>query len=311
MPLVNTKQMFIDAYNGHYAVGAFNVDVLMQCQAVLQAAEECNSPVILAFSKGSREFFHPGNIAEIIKLSAKDIHIPYAIHLDHGKDFETCKACIDEGFTSVMIDASDKDFEENIKITKEVVEYAHSHGATVEAELGPISKKDDPRFKKFTDPEMVKEFVERTGVDSLAVSVGTKHGLAKFAPGEEVTLQFDLIEQMAELVPGLPLVLHGSSSIPAEYLNRFNNNGGNLKGTLGVPEELLRKVAQTAVCKINIGTDFRVAFVGGLRESLNNIRDRFEPRNFLVPARELCVKLVKEKLTNVFQSANKINVVNR
>ena len=307
MPLVNTKQMFKDAYEGGYAVGAFNVDVLIQCQAVLQAAEECNSPVILAFSKGSREFFHPGNIKDIIGLAAKDIHIPYAIHLDHGKDFEICKACIDEGFTSVMIDASDKDFETNIKITKEVVEYAHAHSATVEAELGPISKRDDPKFRKFTDPLMVKEFAERTGVDSLAVSIGTKHGLAKFEPGEEVTLQFDLIEEIQKLVPGLPLVLHGSSSIPEEYLDRFNNNGGALKGTKGVPEELLKKVSKTAVCKINIGTDFRVAFVGGLRESLNNIKDRFEPRNFLVPARELCVKLVKEKLQNVFLSANKVS----
>ena len=306
MPLVNTKKMFEDAYKGQYAVGAFNVDILTQCQAVLEAAEECNSPVILAFSAGSREFFHPGNIKEILEIAAKDIHIPWAIHLDHGKSFEICKACIDEGFTSVMIDASAYDFEENVRITKSVVEYAHQHGATVEGELGPCSKRDDPKFKKFTDPEMVKEFVERTGVDSLAVSMGTKHGLAKFEEGEEPELQFDLIDEVARLVPGFPLVLHGSSSIPDEYLHIFNDNGGELKGTKGVPEELLRRVAHTAVCKINIGTDFRVAFVGGLRKSLNEIKDRFEPRNFLVPARELCKQLVKEKLLNVFQSANKV-----
>ena len=306
MSLVNTKKMFEDAYKGHYAVGAFNVDILTQCQAALEAAEECNSPIILSFSAGSRKFFHPGNIKDILEIAAKDMHIPWAIHLDHGKNFEICKACIDEGFTSVMIDASAYDFEENVRITKEVVEYAHKHGATVEGELGPCSKRSDPRFKKFTDPEMVKEFVERTGVDSLAVSMGTKHGLAKFEEGEEPELQFDLIEEVERLVPGFPLVLHGSSSIPDEYLHIFNDNGGELKGTKGVPEELLRRVARTAVCKINIGTDFRVAFVGGLRKSLNEIKDRFEPRNFLVPARSLSKQLVKEKLVNVFQSANKV-----
>ena len=306
MPLVNTKKMFEDAYKGKYAVGAFNVDILTQCQAALEAAEECRSPIILSFSSGSREFFHPGNIKDILEIAAKDIHIPWAIHLDHGKSFEICKSCIDEGFTSVMIDASAYDFEENVRITKEVVDYAHAHGATVEGELGPCSKRSDPRFKKFTDPEMVKEFVERTGVDSLAVSMGTKHGLAKFEEGEEPELQFDLIAEVERLLPGFPLVLHGSSSIPEDYLARFNNNGGALKGTKGVPEELLRKVARTAVCKINIGTDFRVAFVGGLRESLNKIKDRFEPRNFLVPARNYSKQLVKEKLSNVFQSANKI-----
>ena len=298
--------MFEDAYKGKYAVGAFNVDILTQCQAALEAAEECRSPIILSFSAGSREFFHPGNIKDILEIAAKDIHIPWTIHLDHGKSFEVCKSCIDEGFTSVMIDASAYDFEENVRITKQVVEYAHKHGATVEGELGPCSKRSDPRFKKFTDPEMVKEFVERTGVDSLAVSMGTKHGLAKFEEGEEPELQFDLIAEVERLIPGFPLVLHGSSSIPEDYLARFNNNGGELKGTKGVPEELLRKVARTAVCKINIGTDFRVAFVGGLRESLNEIKDRFEPRNFLVPARNYSKQLVKEKLTNVFQSANKI-----
>ena len=306
MPLVNTKEMFQKAYEGKYAVGAFNVDILTQCQAVLEAAEECKSPVILSFSSGSRDFFHPGNIKEILEIAARDIHIPWAIHLDHGKTFEVCKSCIDEGFTSVMIDASAYDFEENVRITKQVVDYAHKHGATVEGELGPCSKKSNPRFKKFTDPEMVKEFVLRTGVDSLAVSMGTKHGLAKFEEGEEPELQFDLIDEVERLLPGFPLVLHGSSSIPEHYLNIFNDNGGELRGTKGVPEELLRKVAQTAVCKINIGTDFRVAFVGGLRKSLNEIRDRFEPRNFLVPARQMSKELVKEKLTNVFQSANKI-----
>ena len=306
MPLVNTKEMFEKAYKGGYAVGAFNVDILTQCQAVLEAAEECKSPVILSFSSGSRDFFHPGNIKEILEIAARDIHIPWAIHLDHGKTFEVCKSCIDEGFTSVMIDASAYDFEENVRITKQVVEYAHAHGATVEGELGPCSKKSDPRFKKFTDPEMVKEFVLRTGVDSLAVSMGTKHGLAKFEEGEEPKLQFDLIAEVERLLPGFPLVLHGSSSIPENYLARFNDNGGELRNTKGVPEELLRKVAKTAVCKINIGTDFRVAFVGGLRESLNHIKDRFEPRNFLVPARNYSKQLVKEKLSNVFQSANKI-----
>lgn len=305
MPLVNTKEMFKKAYEGGYAVGAFNVDNLDEVQACLLAAEECKSPIIVSFSKGSREYFHPGNIKDVINIVAKDIHIPFAIHLDHGKSVEVCKSCIDEGFTSVMMDGTDHDFEENIRLTKEVVEYAHAHGATVEGELGPDLNHENPRFHKYTDPKQAIEFIKRTGVDSLAVSIGTKHGLAKFEPGEVPSFQFDLIKEIQDALPGFPLVLHGSSSIPDKYLHMFNDYGGELKGTQGVPEELLKEVAKTAVCKINIGTDFRVAYIGGFRKSLSEIKDRFEPRNFLVPARENAKSLVKEKLINVFQSANK------
>lgn len=306
MPLVNTKKMFEDAYEKGYAVGAFNVDSIAMVQACLLTAEKVRSPIIVSFSKGSREFVHPGNIKDLIEIVAKDITIPYAIHLDHGKSVQLCKDCIDEGFTSVMIDASAYDFEENIRQTKEVVEYAHARGATVEGELGPMSRGDNPRFKKFTDPELVEEYVKRTGVDSLAIAIGTGHGTQKFKPGEKPELQFDIIEEIQRRLPGFPLVLHGSSSIPAKYINKFNDYGGDIKNTQGIPPELLTKAASMAVCKINIGTDFRVAYIGGLRKSLTEIKDHYEPRNFLVPAKESAMELVEEKLTEVFKSANRI-----
>jgi len=306
MPLVNTKELFKKAYEGKYAVGAFNVDNLDECQAALLAAEECQSPIILSFSKGSREYFHPGNIKDVLEVVARDtIHIPYVIHLDHGKSIDVCKSCIDEGFTSVMMDASEYDFEENIRQTREVVEYAHARGAVVEGELGPDLNSPNPRYHRYTDPKQAIEFIKRSGVDSLAVSIGTKHGLAKFEPGEEPEFQWDIIEEIQKACPGFPLVLHGSSSVPKKYLDMFNDNGGALVGVQGVPEELLQRVATTAVCKINIGTDFRVAYIGGFRKSLTEIKNRFEPRNFLVPARENAKQLVKEKLTNVFKSAYK------
>lgn len=308
MPLVNTKKMFIDAYQNHYAVGGFNVDSIPMVQSVLKAAEDSSSPVIIMISKGSREFMHPGNIKNLILEVSKDITIPFAIHLDHGKSVEICKDVIDEGFTSVMFDAGDATYEEAIKLTKEVVEYAHAHGATVEGELGPVKdiKGQDERYYTYTNPKLAYDFVTRTGVDSLAVSVGTEHGSQKFKEGEEKTLQFDIIEEIDKLLPGFPLVLHGSSSMPKYSMDRFNNNGGELKGYVGIPEELLTKASKMSVCKINIGTDFRVAYIGALREALNNIKDRFEPRNFLVPAKEATYRLVKEKLTKVFFSANKI-----
>lgn len=305
MPLVNTKEMFNKAYKEGYSVGAFNVDSYAMIQAVLGAAEEVKSPVIISISNGSREFMHPGNIKEIVELIAKDITIPYAIHLDHGKSVELCKAVIDEGFTSVMIDAGAYPFEEAIKITKEVVEYAHARNVTVEGELGPIKDilNQDPKYFKFTNPELAVRFIKETGIDSLAVSIGTGHGTQKFKENEEKTLQYDIIKEIDSLLPGFPLVLHGSSSIPESYLNRFNENGGELLHTQGIPSELLSKASKMSVCKINIGTDFRVAYVGGLRESLTNIKDRYEPRNFLVPAKSYAKELVKEKLTNVFLSA--------
>ena len=305
MPLVNTKKMFDVAYQKGFAIGAFNVDSVAMVQAVIAAAEKTSSPVILSFSKGSREFMHPGNLKQQILSVTQNTSVPFALHLDHGKSVQLCKDCIDEGFTSVMIDASAYDFETNIKMTKEVVEYAHARGATVEGELGGIGGTEegetvDPRFVRFTDPEKAEEFIRRTGIDSLAVAVGTGHGTCKFKPGEKPELQWDIIEEIQRRVPGFPLVLHGSSSIPKKYIDTFNDYGGDIQGTVGIPEELLKKAASMSICKINIGTDFRVAYVGALRKALTLIRDHYEPRNFLVPAKEAAQELVEQKMTSVF-----------
>ncbi|MBQ8206054.1 MAG: ketose-bisphosphate aldolase [Bacilli bacterium] len=299
MPLVNTKDMFLDAYKNNYAVGAFNVDSIAMIQAVLLAAEKLKSPVIISLSKGSREFMHPGNIKEQILCVSKDITIPFAIHLDHGKSVELCKDCIDEGFTSVMIDASAYDFEENIRQTKEVVEYAHKHNVTVEGELAILTTKEDY-------PALIEEFVKRTNVDSLAISIGTGHGTTKFKKGEVPHLDFDILEEVSKRLPNFPCVLHGSSSILKKDIDIFNNYGGNIVNPIGIPEDLLRKAASMAICKINIGTDFRVAYVGALRKSLSIKNDRYEPRNFLLPAKEAAQQLVEYKLKNVFNSAFKV-----
>lgn len=299
MPLVNTKEMFLDAYNNHYAVGAFNVDSIAMIQAVLQAAENCSSPVIISLSKGSREFMHPGNIKEQILTVSKDITIPFAIHLDHGKSIELCKDCIDEGFTSVMIDASKYDFEENIRITKEVVDYAHERNVSVEGELSILTSEEDY-------PRLIEEFVKRTNVDSLAISIGTGHGTTKFKKGEIPKLKFHILEELERRLPSYPFVLHGSSSILKKDIDIFNEYGGDIKDPIGIPEDLLRKASHGPICKINIGTDFRVAYVGALRKSLSLIKDKYEPRNFLVPAKQAAQELVEYKLKNVFNSAYKI-----
>ncbi len=299
MPLVNTKKMFADAYKNHYAVGAFNVDSVAMIQSLLQAAEDAKSPVIISISKGSRRFMHPGNIKEMVECVSKDITIPYAIHLDHGDSFEVCKSCIDEGFTSVMIDCGDEvSFEERIRLTKEVVDYAHAHGATVEGELGELGGEEGGSgHGGYSDPKMVQEFVLKSGVDSLAVSVGTCHGMKK-----HTTLEFDLIKKMMALLPEFPFVLHGSSSINNANLKDFNDYGGNIHGAVGVPEEQLREVVKLGVCKVNIGTDFRVAYVAALRKSLALNPARFEPRTFLEPAKKAVYDLVYHKLTEVFNS---------
>lgn len=299
MPLVNTKDMFADAYKNGYAVGAFNVDSIAMIQSLLQAAEDAQSPVIISISKGSRKFMHPGNIKELVQCVSKDITIPFAIHLDHGDSFEVCKSCIDEGFTSVMMDCGDDvSFEERIRLTKEVVDYAHAHGATVEGELGELGGEDGESGNGgYSDPKMVQEFVLRSGVDSLAVSVGTCHGMKKHS-----TLETDLIKEMMQLLPGFPFVLHGSSSINNQNLQDFNDYGGDIHGASGVPEEEIRKIVKLGVCKVNIGTDFRVAYVGALRKSLALNPSRFEPRTFLEPAKKAVYNLVYHKLTEVFGS---------
>ncbi|MFA5235404.1 MAG: ketose-bisphosphate aldolase [Bacilli bacterium] len=306
MPLVNTIEMLKEANRHHYAVGCFNVDSLAMVQAVLCAAEASRSPVILSFSAGSREFMHPGNLKALIETVAQDITIPYAIHLDHGKSFEICRACIDEGFTSVMIDGSAHSFEENVAITKDVCAYAHARGVAVEGELGGLDAIDKNDGSHFTNPEQAKEFVLRTGVDSLAVSAGTGHGTQKFRPGEIPSLRLDILKAIKELLPDFPLVFHGSSSVPNDLVAQFNRYGGQLQGAVGIPEELLKEAIAINVSKINIGTDFRLAYVGALRKSLAEIVDRYEPRHFLAPARTAAQKLVSDKINRVFMSANRV-----
>lgn len=299
MPLVNTKKMFADAYKNHYAVGAFNVDSVAMVQGLLQAAEDAKSPVIISISKGSRKFMHPGNIKEMVECVSKDITVPFAIHLDHGDSFDVCRSCIDEGFTSVMMDCGDDvSFEERIRLTKEVVDYAHAHGATVEGELGELGGEDGESGNGgYSDPKAVKEFVLGSGVDSLAISIGTCHGMQKHS-----TLETGLLKEMMELLPNFPFVLHGSSSINTSHLKDFNDFGGSIHGANGVPEEQLREIVKLGVCKVNIGTDFRVAYVAALRKSLALNPARFEPRTFLEPAKKAVYDLVYHKLTQVFNS---------
>lgn len=299
MPLVNTKKMFEDAYKNHYAVGAFNVDSVAMVQALLQAAQDAQSPVIISISKGSRKFMHPCNIKDIVECVSKDITIPYAIHLDHGDSFDVCKSCIDEGFTSVMMDCGDDvSFDERVRLTKEVVDYAHSRGAVVEGELGELGGEDGGTGSGgYSDPQAVKEFVLKSGVDSLAVSIGTCHGMQK-----HVVLETGLLKQMMELLPNFPFVLHGSSTINNEHLKDFNDYGGSIHGAVGVPEEQIRQIVKLGVCKVNIGTDFRVAYVGALRKSLALNPARFEPRTFLEPAKKAVYDLAYHKLTEVFNS---------
>ena len=306
MPLVNLNQLYKDAYVNKYAIGAFNVDTLAMCRAVLEVSQKNKSPVILMFSEGSRAFMHPGNIKDLIENISQDITIPFAIHLDHGRSIESCISCIDEGFTSVMIDASKYSFEENVRITKQVVEYAHKHNVTVEAEVGCVeaSKKDEDNF--YTDPDVAIRFIKETGCDSLAVSIGTGHGLMKFKENEKPQLRFDILEKINEKLPYFPLVLHGSSSISPSLLEDFNKYGGNIKTAKGIDEALLLKAASINVCKINIGTDFRMSYITGLREALAKNSDKFTPRTFLSPALEKIKECVDYKQNHIFNSVNRI-----
>lgn len=301
MPLVNTKEMFLNANKNHYAVGSFNCDTLDMAQAVLTQSNHLNSPVIVAFSEGSREFMHPGNIKELLNIVTKDIKIPYAIHLDHGKNFDICKACIDEGFTSVMIDTGDVSYSESIRLTKEVVEYAHKFNVCVEGELGELEINKE-EYKGFTDPYLAIRFIKETGIDSLAISIGTKHGTNKNIND----FRWDILKIINEELGLFPLVLHGSSSIPSTLIDEFNKYGGNIHNTKGINEELLIKAAQFNVAKINIATDFRLTYVTNLRKTLSLINDHYEPRRYLVPTHNELMKLVEHKLTKVLLSSNKI-----
>ncbi|MCD7865629.1 MAG: class II fructose-1,6-bisphosphate aldolase [Clostridiales bacterium] len=311
MGLVTTTEMFQKAYNGGYAIGAFNVNNMEIVQGITEAAGELNSPVILQVSKGARAYANHTYLVKLVEAAIiENPQIPIALHLDHGDSFELCKSCIDGGFTSVMIDASSKSFEENIEVTKKVVEYAHAHGVVVEAELGTLAGVEDEVCveagkEMYTRPEEVEEFVSRTGCDSLAIAIGTSHGAYKFKPGTKPQLRFDVLEECTKRLPGFPIVLHGSSSVPQEFVEMVNQYGGNMPGAIGVPEDQLRHAAELSVCKINIDSDIRLAMTGNIRKYFAEHPDHFDPRQYLKPARQAVKDMVAHKITNVLGSAGK------
>ena len=305
MPLVTSTEMFKKAYEGGYAIGAFNVNNMEIVQGITEAARDLSAPLILQVSKGARAYANHTYLVKLVEAAVIECpNIPIVLHLDHGPDFETCKSCIDGGFTSVMIDASSKPFAENIEITKKVVEYAHDHGVVVEAELGTLAGiEDDVKVSaedsSYTHPEEVEEFVTKTGCDSLAIAIGTSHGAYKFKPGTKPQLRFDVLEEVSKRLPGFPIVLHGSSSVPQEYVKMINENGGNMPGAIGVPEDQLRQAARMSVCKINIDSDLRLAMTGTIRQFFNEHPDKFDPREYLKPARANIKELVAHKNVDV------------
>ena len=304
MPLVTTTEMFKKAYDGGYAVGAFNVNNMEIIQGITEAAGELKAPVILQVSKGARSYANHTYLVKLVEAAAKENDIPIALHLDHGDSFELCKSCIDGGFTSVMIDASSKPFAENIELTRRVVEYAHDHGAVVEAELGTLAGVEDDVVvehgaEMFTRPEEVEEFVSKTGCDSLAIAIGTSHGAYKFKPGTKPQLRFDVLEECAKRLPGFPIVLHGASSVPQNFVEEINKYGGNMPGAIGIPEEQLAQAAKLAVCKINIDSDIRLAMTASVRKYMAEHPDHFDPRQWLKPARQAVKDMVTHKIVNV------------
>ena len=311
MALVTTTEMFKKAYEGGYAIGAFNVNNMEIVQAITEAAGELKSPVILQVSAGARKYANATYLRKLVEAAViENPDIPIALHLDHGADFDICKSCVDGGFTSVMIDASKYPFQENIEITKKVVEYAHAHGVVVEAELGKLAGiEDDVKVSaeesSYTQPEEVEEFVDKTGVDSLAIAIGTSHGAFKFKPGTKPQLRFDILHEIEKKIPGFPIVLHGASSVPQEYVKIINENGGALKDAIGVPEDQLREAARSAVCKINIDSDLRLGLTAGIREVMNAHPDYFDPRQYLTVARQNVKDVVAHKIQDVLGSAGK------
>jgi len=307
MALVTSTEMFKKAYEGHYAIGAFNVNNMEIIQGITEAATMEKAPVILQVSKGARAYAKHIYLVKLVEAALQDaedngVDLPVVLHLDHGPDFETCKACIDGGFTSVMIDGSSLPFEENIKVTRQVVEYAHDHGVVVEGELGTLSGvEDDVKVAEgdamYTDPNQVEEFVKSTGVDSLAIAIGTSHGAYKFKGTPK--LRFDILEEVGNRLPGFPIVLHGASSVMPEYVAMINKYGGNMPGAQGVPEDLLRKAASMAVCKINVDSDLRLAMTGIIRKQFAEHPDQFDPRQYLKPARIALRDMVRHKIVNV------------
>ena len=307
MPLVTTTEMFKKAYEGGYAIGAFNVNNMEIVQGITEAAREANSPVILQVSAGARKYAKHEYLMKLVEAAVADTDLPIALHLDHGEDFEICKACIDGGFTSVMIDGSKHSFEDNIALTKKVVDYAHARGVVVEGELGRLAGiEDDVKVSaadsSYTDPNQVEEFVRATGVDSLAIAIGTSHGAFKFKPGTKPQLRFDILEEISRRLPGCPIVLHGASSVTPGYVDIINANGGQLKDAIGVPEDQLRQAAKMAVCKINIDSDLRLAMTAGVRQQLMADPANFDPRSYLKVGRQYVKDLVKDKIINVLGS---------
>ena len=302
MPLVNTKEMFRRAYEGGYAIGAFNVNNMEIIQGIMEGVAAEKAPVILQVSAGARKYANHTYLMKLIEAAVETSGMPIAVHLDHGPDFETAKSCIDGGFTSVMIDGSHLSFKENIALTRKVVEYAHDHDVTVEAELGRLAGVEDDinvsaEDSSYTRPEDVEEFVKKTGCDSLAIAIGTSHGAFKFKG--EPHLRFDILEDVSRRLPGFPIVLHGASSVIPEYVAMINQYGGKMEGARGVPEEMLRKAASMAVCKINIDSDLRLAFTGVIRKHLHEHPDHFDPRQYLGDARTALAGMVRHKIVNV------------
>lgn len=311
MPLVTTKEMFKKAYDGGYAIGAFNVNNMEIVQGITEACQELNSPVVLQVSKGARAYANHTYLVKMVEAAIINCpDIPIALHLDHGPDFETCKACIDGGFSSVMIDGSSLPLEENIKLAKKVVDYAHEHGVVVEAELGTLAGVEDDvnvsaEDSSYTRPEDVEEFVTKTGCDSLAIAIGTSHGAYKFKPGTTPQLRFDILEEVEKRLPGFPIVLHGSSSVPQDFVQKINAHGGKMPDAIGIPEEMLRQAAKMAVCKINIDSDIRLAITASIREYFDAHPDHFDPRQYLKPARQAVKDMVAHKIKNVLGSDGK------
>lgn len=309
MPLVTTKEMFEKSMKEGFAIGAFNVNNMELIQGIVDAAAENNSPVILQASSSAIKYARINYLMKMVEAAVEEhSNIPIAIHLDHGPDFETCKMCVDNGFTSVMFDGSKYDFEENIRLTKEVVDYAHAHGVVVEAELGKLAGiEDDVNVSAsdamYTDPAQAEEFVRRTGVDSLAIAIGTSHGAYKFKG--EAKLRFDILKQIKERIPNTPIVLHGASTVIPELVNMCNEYGGNIPGAKGVPDEILHEASISGVSKINVDTDLRLAMTAGIRKVFAEDPSAFDPRKYLIPARELVKETVSHKMKDVFGSANK------
>ncbi len=305
MALVTTTEMFKKAYEGGYAIGAFNVNNMEIVQGITEACAENKAPVILQVSAGARKYANHTYLVKLVEAAMiEHPEIPMALHLDHGDTFELCKDCVDGGFSSVMIDGSHHDYEDNVALTKKVVEYAHAHGAVVEGELGRLAGIEDDvnvsaEDASYTNPAQVQDFVERTGVDSLAIAIGTSHGAYKFKPGQKPQLRFDILEEVEKRLPGFPIVLHGASSVIPEFVKMINENGGNVPDAIGIPEDMLREAAKMAVCKINIDSDLRLAMTGTIRKYFHDNPAHFDPRQYLGPARTAIKEMVAHKLINV------------